>query len=368
MQDKKPQVARTTSKGKKQAAERRRRGFLSFIPSVGRTGTVIGVAGIFFGTLALSLIVAVLLRTVLAADALNPFAVDVGLPTAVPNATPNPEFLVPTLDLGNARPWQGNEPVTILLMGADTRPSERGSARPRSDTMMLLMADPVTKRASVLSIPRDLYVDVPGYGLNRINTAYAFGGGSLAVSTVQYNLGVRVNHFVLIEFEVFTTLVDEIGGIDVYVPYPINDPNYPDMSFGYDPLYIPAGWQHMDGDLALKYVRTRHSDSDFNRAQRQQDVMFAIRDKVLSLNMLPTLIQRSPNLYAALADNIYTDMTLEQMTSLALLVQDIPRENIRTGVINADYTTGYVTPEGAQVLIPQRDRIGQYLAYIFWLQ
>ena len=205
----------------------------------------------------LSLVVAVVLRAALAADALNPFAAGLGLPTAVPNATPNPEFLAPTLDLGNVNSWQGTEPVTVLLMGADTRPSERGNWRPRTDSLMLLMADPVNKRASILSIPRDLYVDIPGYGLYRINTAYFLGDGPLAVQTVEYNLGVRVNHYVMIEFDVFTTLVDEIGGIDVYVPRTIYDPDYPNMSYGYDPFYIEEGLQHLDGQTALKYVRTR---------------------------------------------------------------------------------------------------------------
>jgi LCP family protein required for cell wall assembly len=91
-------------------------------------------------------------------------------------------------------------------------------------------------------------------------------GGQLAVDTIQYNLGVRVDYYVLVEFDAFITLVDEIGGIDINVPYEIYDPEYPDMNYGYDPLYIPAGFQHMDGELALKYARTRHGDNDFERA------------------------------------------------------------------------------------------------------
>lgn len=332
------------------------------LPRLGPWGMVIGVGGLFFGTLALAVVVALVVRTMVAGATIPSLPL-----VGTPNATANPAFLAPTINVGNAYQWQGTERVTVLLMGADTRPSERGKERPRSDTIMLLMADPTNHQASVLSIPRDLYVDIPGYGLNRVNTAYFLGGGPLAMKTVEYNFGVRVNYYALIEFDVFTTLVDEIGGIDVYVPKAINDPTYPDQNYGYDPFHIAAGMQHLDGQTALKYVRTRHTDSDFNRAQRQQDVLFAIRDKVLSLNMLPTLVEKAPTLYASLQQSIDTDLSLDQMIRLAVLAQDIPRDNIRAGEIGPDYVTGYMTPDGAQVEIPNRAAIGPYLAHIFWI-
>ena len=335
---------------------------LRFVPAPGPVGTVVGIVGMFVGTLALGLVVAIILRAALVGDVLNPFR-DASLqPTAVPNATPNPEFLAPTLPA-----VQQDERVTVLLLGADTRPDQQGY-RNRTDTIMLLMADPTTNRAGILSVPRDLYVDIPGYGLNRINTAYPLGGAPLAVETVEYNLGVRIDHYVVVEFEAFVTLVDEIGGIDVYVPREIYDPTFPDNNYGYDPFYMPAGMQHMDGETALKYARTRHADNDYERARRQQAVLFAIRDKVLSLDMLPTLIQRAPALYATLSDSITTDMTLEEMIGLALLAQDIPRENIRSAVIDSNYVISYTTAQGASVLIPNRDRIGELLAEVFWLE
>lgn len=334
------------------------------LPRLGPWGTVIGVGGLFFGTLAISVVVALVVRAMMQGDIL---AGDSSL--LIPqNATANPDFLAPTLDVGNAYQWQGTDRVTILLMGADTRPSERGNDRPRSDTIMLLMADPANHQASVLSIPRDVYVDIPGYGLHRVNTAYFLGGGPLAMRTIEYNFGVRVNHYALIEFDVFTTLVDEIGGVDVNVPKAIYDPSYPDANYGYDPFYIEAGMQHLDGATALKYVRTRHADSDFNRAQRQQDVLFAIRDKVLSLDMLPTLVEKAPVLYASLQQSIDTDLSIEQMISLAVLAKDIPRESIRSGVVGADYVMSYETPEGARVEIPNRAAIGPYLEYVFWIK
>lgn len=338
------------------------------VPELGPWGRAAGIAGLFLGTVLISLMVGVVLRALLVSDALNPFAADAaGLPTATPNATPNPEFQAPTVDLGNDATWQSGERVTVLLLGADTRPEQRGFTRPRTDSIMLLMIDPALEVASVLSIPRDLYVDIPGYGLNRINTAYVFGGGDLAMQTIEYNFGVRVNYYALVEFDAFTTMIDEIGGIDIYVPYTIYDDTYPDMDYGYDPFYIEQGMQHLDGETALKYARTRHTDNDFYRAQRQQDLLMAVRDRVLSLDMLPRLIQRAPVLYGTLSNSIQTNMTLDTMTSLAQLAKDVPRENIRSGVIDSEYSMSYTTPEGAMVLVPNRSEIGFLLNEVFWL-
>ncbi len=332
-------------------------------PRLGQWGMVVGVGGLFFGTLAITIVAALVLRALVQGNLLSG---DNSL-LRPPNATPNPDFLAPTIDIGNAYQWQGTDRVTVLLMGADLRPSERGETRPRSDTIMLLMVDPANHQASVLSIPRDLYVDIPGYGLNRVNTAYFLGGGPLAMETIQYNFGIRINYYAMIEFDVFTRLVDEIGGIDINVPKTIDDPSYPDNEYGYSPFHIEAGLQHLDGATALKYARTRHADSDFYRAQRQQDILFAIRDKVLRLDMLPTLVEKAPVLYASLQQSIDTDLSLDQMLRLAVLAKDIPRDNIRTGVIGADYVMGYQTDQGAQVEIPNRGVIGPYLQYVFWL-
>jgi LCP family protein required for cell wall assembly len=242
-----------------------------------------------------------------------------------------------------------------VLVGVDARPG--GGNRPRTDGI-LLSVDPVAKTGSMLSVPRDLYVDVPGYGLERVNTAYPLGGAPLAIETIQYNLGVRVDHYMIVDFNAFVTLVDEIGGIDIYVPVEIYDPSYPDQYYGYDPFYMPAGQQHMDGATALKYARTRHQDNDWERARRQQAVILAIRDKIISLNMLPALVQKAPTLQAALGESVRTDMTLEEMLALSQLASTIPEENIRSGVIDARYVLGYETDAGAQVSIPNRPAIG----------
>jgi LCP family protein required for cell wall assembly len=272
--------------------------------------------------------------------------------------------VVPTMPVGQPtptlfptnEPWQGTDRVNILLMGIDRRPGEPFISR--TDTMMLVSIDPVSEAVSILSIPRDLYVAIPGLGQDRINTAFVYGaqgnnplgGAALAMQTVEYNLGVPIHHYALVDFSAVVNGVDALGGIDLNVPYTINDTMFPDMNYGYDPLYIPAGQQHMDGELALKYARTRHGDSDIHRAQRQQQVVLAVRNKALSLGVAE-LIGRAPVLYRQLEEGIMTDLSLDQLIRLARLLEKVPTENIRNEVLGFDYVSSYRTPQGAAVLL-----------------
>ena len=256
--------------------------------------------------------------------------------------------------------WEGDGRVNILMMGIDRRPGEAFVSR--TDTIMLLSVDPATDTASILSIPRDLYVEIPGYGQDRVNTALVYGsqqgdyldGAALAMQTVSYNLNVPVDHFILVDFGAFVRTIDLLGGITVDVPYEINDPEYPDMDYGYDPLLIPAGVQHFDGATALKYARSRHGDSDFNRAYRQQQVLFAARDKALELGVGEMLL-RAPSLYREVEDGVRTDLSLEQLLRLAKSISDIPAGGIRNDVLDYDYVTSYRTPGGASVLLLRPD-------------
>ncbi|MBZ0298178.1 MAG: LCP family protein [Anaerolineae bacterium] len=269
-------------------------------------------------------------------------------------------------------PWNGTSRFTLLVMGLDRRPGETGLAY-RTDTMLLVSLDPTTNTVGILSIPRDLYVEVPGYNqLQRVNTSMVLGelrqpdfGPQLTMQTVQYNLGIRVHDFVAIDFQTFIKFIDAIGGLEIDIPYNISDPLYPDMNYGYDPFYIRAGGQVLDGATALKYARTRHGDSDFQRAQRQQLVLYAIRDQLTSADRLPQLIVQSPSLWAAVQNGIYTGLTLDQIIQLGLFFKDVPAENIHTGVINEAYTVGYTTAQGAQVLVPDRARLGTLMVEVF---
>lgn len=289
-------------------------------------------------------------------------------PAAVPTMAigqPTPT-LIPTNE-----PWQGTERVNILLMGIDRRPGEAFISR--TDTIMVVSIDPTTQGVSILSVPRDLYAAIPGYGQDRINTAFIYGaqgnnpigGAALAMQTVEYNLGVPIHHYALVDFSAVTNGVNALGGIDLNVPYTVNDPTYPDMNYGYDPLYIPAGQHHMDGELALKYARTRHGDSDIHRAQRQQQVILAVRNKALTLGA-GELIKRAPILYQQLEKGIMTDLSLEQLVTLAQLLSDIPTENIRNEVLGFEYVSSYRTPQGASVLVLNNQAAAPLIESLFF--
>ena len=270
------------------------------------------------------------------------------------------------------KPWDGDSRFTILVMGIDRRPGDRSLAH-LTDTMILVSIDPQANTIGMLSIPRDLWVQVPGYTeYQRINTPMVLGeirqpgsGAELAMQTVQYNLGIRVHEYVILDFQTVIDLVNAIGGIEVTTDYTINDTRYPDMYYGYDPFYLPAGTHTLDGETALKFARTRHGDNDLERARRQQQVIYAVRDKVVSFDMLPNLVMQAPSLLASLDDNFYTGLSLQEMIELAWFAKDVPAENISTGVIDYNYVSDYQNARGDQVLIPNRARLGSLMVATF---
>ncbi|MBK8134701.1 MAG: LCP family protein [Chloroflexi bacterium] len=268
-------------------------------------------------------------------------------------------------------PWDGQSRLTVLLMGIDRRPGEKGLSY-RTDTMLILSLDPRTGEAGMLSIPRDLWVSVPGYGERRVNEAMVLGelrqsgyGPRLAMETVQYNLGIRINHYVVVDFNAFVTIVDALGGIEVDLDYNINDPLYPNMTYGYDPFYLRAGHHLLDGSTALKFARTRHGDSDISRNERQQEVIMAIKDKATSPEMIPVLLANASQLWSAIRDNFYTDIALEKLIQLGLFVKDLDVDSIKRGGIDFSYLSNYTTASGAAVLIPNRARLGNLMIEIF---
>jgi polyisoprenyl-teichoic acid--peptidoglycan teichoic acid transferase len=274
--------------------------------------------------------------------------------------------LIPTTEA-----WQGSDRVNLLIMGIDRRPGEPFISR--TDSIMVVSIDTVHDTAAVLSVPRDLYVVIPGHGRDRINTAFVYGsrgsnpagGAALAMQTIEYNLGVRINHYILVDFSAVINGVNAIGGIEVNVPYTINDPLYPDMNYGYDPLYIQAGLQRFDGELALKYARTRNIDNDFYRAARQQQVLFAVRDRMLSMG-IPELLRQAPTLYRQVESGVRTDLSLDQLARLAQTAAAIDRENIRSAVLDYEYVNSHLTEGGAQVLILQLDKATPLLHSLFY--
>ena len=264
--------------------------------------------------------------------------------------------------------YEQKERVNILLLGIDKRPDE---VYARTDTMILVTVDPNSKTAGMLSIPRDLWVSIPGFDEDRVNNAHFFGdksgypggGPALAMKTVQYNLGVPVHYYVKIDFDGFRKIVDTLGGIEIDVPETIDDPTYPDNNYGFDPFYIEVGHHTLDGYNALKYARTRATPgADFSRAKRQQQVLLAIKDKALQLGMIPKI----PELWNTMAGTVETNLQLIDIVELAQLSDEIGSENIQSAVIDANMTTNYVVPDtGAQVLLPHREKIRELIDEMF---
>lgn len=292
------------------------------------------------------------------AEQSSPTLSDPSLPTLTPppNSIENPVVL-------DALPvWEGSERVTILLLGIDRRCDEEGPVR--TDTLMVLTVDPVGKSAGLLSLPRDLWVEIPDFGVDRINQAHYLGEGfelpgggpALAVDTVESTLGIDIHHFATVNFNAFVEFVDLIGGIELNLPEAIEDLNYPDECYGYDPFTVEAGAQTFDGATALKYARTRAtSGGDVDRARRQQEVILAARSQ--AIDKIPELIRQAPALWETFEDNVVTTLTFDEALQLAFLMREIPSENIKQAVIG--YTDVYVsqTPNGQDVLVPIRENI-----------
>jgi polyisoprenyl-teichoic acid--peptidoglycan teichoic acid transferase len=233
----------------------------------------------------------------------------------------------------------GRGRVNIILLGLDRRPNDGEGTR--SDSMLLLSIDQDSQTANMMSIPRDLWVKVPGYGNNRINTSYFFGdqtrpgkgGPPLVKETLKQNFGVEVHYFVEIDFNGFRSIIDALGGVIIDVKKPLIDYEYPTEDFGIKRLYIPAGLQRMNGQTALEYARSRHADSDIGRNQRQQEVLLAIREQGINLGLLT-----NTQLQNALIGTVKTDMTAGDIFSLGRLAATMRRDTIKQFSIDANIT------------------------------
>ncbi len=257
-------------------------------------------------------------------------------------------------------PWDDPRRVSVLLLGIDQRAGEQGTFP--TDTIILLSLDPVGHTAAILSIPRDLWVEYPGLGQSgRINGAniagdnvnYPGGGGpAFAVRTVEKELGVKIQYYLLINFEVFNTFIDAIGPVEVCPPEPIDDDLYPDGSYGYITIHFDAGCQELDSEQLLQYARTRHQDSDIGRAARQQEVILSVRNKVLSAGGVAALLPEAPALWESMQDNIRTNLSFEEMVRLGLRAEKIPSEEIRQAQISFDEVYLSTSDDGEAILVP----------------
>jgi LCP family protein required for cell wall assembly len=254
--------------------------------------------------------------------------------------------------------------VTILLLGSDQR---EGQTYWRTDTIILVAIDIRGHTAGLLSIPRDLWVYIPGHGNERINTAelwgelgkYPGGGSALIKKTIEYNLGLPVHYYVRVGLQGFVKIIDTLGGVTVDVDCPLSDRFHdPDSPTGFTDLDLFPGIYHLDGKMALYYSRSRWSTSDFDRSRRQQKVIKGIWKQGLRLDILPKI----PELWQALSDTFQTDLSLEQVLTLAYLGTQIEPQNIHGHFIDKTVVTGWLTPQGAQVLLPNHEKIRQVVA------
>ena len=268
----------------------------------------------------------------------------------------------PSAGVATPEPWDGKSRVTILIMGLDYNDWRAGDT-PHSDTMILLSVDPITKTASMLSLPRDLWVNIPGFGYGRINESYfngdAYnlpgGGAELARQTVEQFIGVPVNYYAVIDFHAFIAFIDEIGGV---VVQPEQYVKIEKFGGGEEQTLEPGKMYTLDGGLALAYARERHTEGgDVDRARRQQEVILAIKYRLLKYGNVAELISKAPSIYQQLSSGISTNLNLQEGIKLGLLGLELDTNNIRKGVIDYNMVIPTKSPQGEQVLKPITDKI-----------
>jgi len=250
------------------------------------------------------------------------------------------------------------ETVTYLMLGSDIR----SGTSFRTDSMIIVALRPRIGQISLISIPRDLWVYIPAWGMQRINTAYLHGeltrypggGPGLIKDTILYNLGIRIDHTALVDFNGFKVILDTLGGIDVpvacqFTDWHLNNPNADQQNENNWSLYsIGPGVVSMDGEMALWYARSRKKSSDFDRGRRQQEVLRAIFSKFIQANS----ITKIPQLYNDLSSSINTDLSLSTIMELAPFAFSLNNADIRSYYIRPPLVFSWTTAQGAYVLSP----------------
>ncbi len=199
----------------------------------------------------------------------------------------------------------------IVVMGCDVRKDDVG----RSDTLFVVMLDKSKKNAALLSVPRDTRVKIKGHGWDKINAAFAYGGHKLTQETVQDFLGIRLNNYVVVDFQGFEGLVDAVGGVDI---------NVEKRMYYYDPyanfeIDLRPGKQHLDGKKAMQYVRYRDEEGDIGRIRRQQKFMMALYQQIASKN----IIAKVPGVSKQIMSMIKTDLSLKEMVELGNVMREM---------------------------------------------
>jgi LCP family protein required for cell wall assembly len=241
----------------------------------------------------------------------------------------------------------------ILVLGTDVRP---GPWKLNTDSIMAMAIDHETKQVGIVSIPRDLYIKIPGWGEDRINAAafvgdeikYPGGGPALARKMVEETIGIPTEHYVLIRMEGLERLVDALGGVTVTLECPLYEqtPNPKDQTKVVN-WSLPAGPNLLNGAEAKKFATYRYIQSDFGRVRRQQQLIWAIRNRALQLDVIP----RIPELWAALKDTFKTDLGLVDIIRLAQVVLEMEPQNVHGIVLDQEVMQPWTTPGGGSVLV-----------------
>lgn len=231
------------------------------------------------------------------------------------------------------------EPYNVLVLGGDKRP---GDTKYRTDTMLLVHVDPKAKQIWMLSIPRDTRVNIPGHGTAKINAANFYGGPALAIETVSEFTGLPVHHYLEVEFDGFKQAVDAMGGVWVDVPQEIDDRKAATASKDFRAAHIDAGYQLLDGEHALTFVRSRKfADADFTRMKNQQIFFKALADQIAK----PGNLSKIPQIITKVAPYIRTDMKLMDLIRTAQSLQSAGSKNVYTATVLGEWKSPYVWPD-----------------------
>ncbi len=251
--------------------------------------------------------------------------------------------------------------MNVLLLGTDQRIRNQDEGPGwRTDTIILVAVRPHDHIIAMLSIPRDLWVYIPGWQYNRINVVdylgertYGRGGGPrLVAATLQENLRVPIHAYVRVHILGLERIIDALGGVMID-PGRSFDETMDVSAAGPYRLHLSPGLQHMDGRTAIGYARSRRHSDDLDRSRRQQQVLLAIRDAALQ----PAVVPHLPELLVALADTVDTNLSPAQALALVGLATQLDLASYRTRVLDRTMVRDWITPGGAMVLLPNRARI-----------
>jgi len=259
---------------------------------------------------------------------------------------------------------EAEDRINILLLGMG---GEGHEGPLLTDTIMVASIQPSQSKVALLSVPRDMLVPLPKAGWRKINAANAFGelqmpgrGAEFTRTALEGLLGLNIPYYVRVDFQGFQTLIDDIGGIDIYIERAFSDHAYPTSSHGVQTVAFAQGWQHLSGEEALRFARSRHGNngegSDFARAKRQQKVLAAVKEKTLTFSILKSP-SRISNMLAELQSNITTNLQIGEILRLAKMGKSVDPGAIVHKVIDDGPTSPLVATNinGAYVLVPRKD-------------